>query len=462
MSDLRSLGSADAQPESGGAPIDPPLHPLRKHLAAILTSRRFERADQLRRLLSYLIEAECEANHQAQTEQAIGVNVFRRRDFDPKTDTIVRTQVSRLRRKLDQYYVEDAPDSEQVITLDKQGYRIRLQRRPVTEPSVQTSAAEGVLGSPASSAARHDAIPAWRTFLAGVLATTLLFVLAGGGLALFGWPARLGLGSSSGALASNSSASQPAATIAKHPLWAPLFAGNAGPKLAISTPLFFRSGSAEIRDYRLNRVEDLPVASKLIERPGLAPSWDRWVSAGEMEAVAALASVFAPERRDFDLVTGRQIVAPDVEHMRLVAVGHPRGMPALLALLAEERFAADEPRVGTTWSGIVDRKPAPGQPDFFAPDRSSALPSMDDLMPDYALVSARHIGKDGYLLSFFGSRTQSSGFMGKALADSLWLRENIPAESLASGFKSAQFLFRVNYKSGRPVNSNRVAEHIVR
>jgi hypothetical protein len=181
-----------------------------------------------------------------------------------------------------------------------------------------------------------------------------------------------------------------------------------------------------------------------------------------MEAVAALASVFAPERRDFDLATGRQIVAPDVERMRLVAIGHPRGMPALLALLAEERFTADEPRIGTTWSGIVDRKPDPGQPSFFAPDRSSALPSIDDLMPDYALVSARRIGKDGYLLSFFGSRTQTSGFIGKALADSPWLRENIPAESLSRGFKSAQFLFRVNYKSGRPVSSNRVAEHIVR
>ncbi|HBY59545.1 MAG TPA: hypothetical protein DEH78_06960 [Solibacterales bacterium] len=435
MADPHSAGIAEEP-----APNRDPGGPLRAHLEEILASRVLERADQLRRLLIYLVEAEADGKREHQTESAIGVNVFRRRDFDPKADTIVRTQVSRLRRKLEQYYLEEGAQSPQMIVLEKHGYRLKLQARapgeavPAVPPGIRGDSREW---------------KAWAHFAMGAAAALCATMLAAWVL----WPVPGSL----------TNASPPELVAAKHPVWAPLL-GQGGPlKVAISTPLFFRSGSTEVRDHRLNRVEDLALASKVLKLEGLTPAWDRWVSASEMEAIASVVPLLVSTRSSYDIINGRQFSdTPDVAHMRVLAIGHPRGMPALARILAEERFAVDVPQAGVIWSGIIDRRPAPGEPRYFAPPQASIVPSMDEILPDYALLTARQAKPDGYFLSLFGNRTQTSAFLAKALTDPAWLQTNLPAASLNGGFRSVQYLFRVNYKSGRPNNANRIAEHVVR
>lgn len=85
------------QPES--ASFDEPE--LEKHIQKVAQSAQFTRAETLKRLLVYLWSHRDEdISEYAVATEALG----RRADFDPKTDASVRVQISRLRRKLKDFY----------------------------------------------------------------------------------------------------------------------------------------------------------------------------------------------------------------------------------------------------------------------------------------------------------------------------------------------------------------------
>jgi hypothetical protein len=74
---------------------------LEKHLQKLAQSTQFTRAETLKRLLVYLwAHRNEEISEYAVATEALG----RRSDFDPKTDASVRVQISRLRRKLKDFY----------------------------------------------------------------------------------------------------------------------------------------------------------------------------------------------------------------------------------------------------------------------------------------------------------------------------------------------------------------------
>ena len=71
------------------------------HLQRVAQSAQFMRAETLRKLLLYLwAHRNEEISEYAVATEALG----RRSDFDPKTDASVRVQISRLRRKLKDFY----------------------------------------------------------------------------------------------------------------------------------------------------------------------------------------------------------------------------------------------------------------------------------------------------------------------------------------------------------------------
>jgi hypothetical protein len=74
---------------------------LEKHVHRVAQSAKFTRAETLKRLLLYLwVHRDEDISEYAVAIDALG----RRVDFDPKTDASVRVQISRLRRKLKDFY----------------------------------------------------------------------------------------------------------------------------------------------------------------------------------------------------------------------------------------------------------------------------------------------------------------------------------------------------------------------
>lgn len=80
----------------------------RAELQAVLQSRLFARSPTLAHLLSYLCEKTFAGESDQIKEYSVGLEVFNRRDsFDQDTDSIVRVQANRLRKRLNEYYASE-------------------------------------------------------------------------------------------------------------------------------------------------------------------------------------------------------------------------------------------------------------------------------------------------------------------------------------------------------------------
>jgi hypothetical protein len=82
-----------------------------------------KRAARLIQLLDFLVETTLSGNAHYLKETTIGVSVFGRSpDYDPKADTIVRSQAWRLRAKLSDYYASEGGEDSVIISVPKGQY----------------------------------------------------------------------------------------------------------------------------------------------------------------------------------------------------------------------------------------------------------------------------------------------------------------------------------------------------
>src|SRR5262245_18413917 len=96
---------------------------VRQELARILSSAGFSRNERLSRFLRFIVERHLEGRDQELKESLVGVEVFDRRpDYDPKQESIVRTEAARLRVRLSEYYESDGRNDPAIIELPKGGY----------------------------------------------------------------------------------------------------------------------------------------------------------------------------------------------------------------------------------------------------------------------------------------------------------------------------------------------------
>jgi hypothetical protein len=94
-----------------------------KELASLLSSPSFARAPALARILSYICEKYFEGDTDSIREYNLGVDVLGRSpSFNPETDSIVRVEASRLRRRLAEYYRTEGADHPVQIRLPASGY----------------------------------------------------------------------------------------------------------------------------------------------------------------------------------------------------------------------------------------------------------------------------------------------------------------------------------------------------
>jgi len=95
----------------------------RSELERVLASPGFARNERLSRFLRYVVERHLEGRDSEIKESLLAIEVFGRpTDYDPKQDPIVRTEASRLRARLSEYYLGEGKDDPLVIELPKGGY----------------------------------------------------------------------------------------------------------------------------------------------------------------------------------------------------------------------------------------------------------------------------------------------------------------------------------------------------
>lgn len=105
-------------------------------LARIERSGVFEQKPNQARLFRYLAERLLSGNEDPVKEYVLGVEALGRpSDFDPKTDSIVRVEIRKLRRTLDEYENGPGRDSPFRIRLPKGAYRLEVLPRNGSTPA---------------------------------------------------------------------------------------------------------------------------------------------------------------------------------------------------------------------------------------------------------------------------------------------------------------------------------------
>src|SRR3954451_16152770 len=96
---------------------------IRCQLARVLSSSGFARNERMSRFLRFLVEKHLEGRDDEIKESVLAVEVFNRKpDYDPKQDSIVRTEAGRLRARLAEYYAGEGNAESFIIELPKGGY----------------------------------------------------------------------------------------------------------------------------------------------------------------------------------------------------------------------------------------------------------------------------------------------------------------------------------------------------
>jgi TolB-like protein len=113
-------------------------------LERVLASPGFSRNERLSRFLRFIVEQHLEGKDPELKESVIALEVFGRPDHDPQQDSIVRTEASRLRARLGEYYLSPGKDDPVIIELPKGGYV------PVTRSAGHSLAATPGTAAPAS------------------------------------------------------------------------------------------------------------------------------------------------------------------------------------------------------------------------------------------------------------------------------------------------------------------------
>jgi hypothetical protein len=108
----------------------------RAALAAVLTSATFENKPRLANLLKYICEKHFDGDTDAIKEYSIATDVFgRSHSFDQATDSIVRVEVFRLRKKLREFYAGEGADHPVEIVVATGHYRPEFVDRIPPTPS---------------------------------------------------------------------------------------------------------------------------------------------------------------------------------------------------------------------------------------------------------------------------------------------------------------------------------------
>ena len=149
---------------------------LRAELQSVLQSQSFVRSPGLSRLLSYLCEKAFAGEAHQIKEYSVALDVFGRQEsFDQDSDSIVRVQANRLRKRLAEYYEGQGRDHRVHITIPVGQYVPDFQEQPELQTSLACEAIPESSGPPGTSYLRSRKL---RPAL-GITTVLLLLALAG-------------------------------------------------------------------------------------------------------------------------------------------------------------------------------------------------------------------------------------------------------------------------------------------
>lgn len=319
---------------------------IAEQLDRISASPGLHNAESLRNLLHFLVRHSLAHPHDPPKEHQIAVEVFHRSaGFDPRLDSTVRVQTSRLRSKLAEYYTGPGIDDPVIFEVPKGSYSVAMRERSQPAP-------------PDLPAAPPPSAPAPRSRLWTLGLAALLVLLT----ALATWTL-------SRRLAPVAASPDPQPPSALSTLWSGILRSPEKPLVVFSNAEFVGRPETGLR-YR--------------ERsPAGPPILDHYTGVGEVMAIQELSQLFGTLGRKYVVKRSRLLNWDDTKNRDLIFIGSPSENLSLRELPLELDFwfekVKDGPRRGDL--GIANRHPQPGEQALYL--GSKDLP----ITEDYAVVA---------------------------------------------------------------------------
>ena len=149
---------------------------IRSTLERLLGTQHFSASSRRGQLLRYLVEHTLKGDADKINEYAIGLDVFQKpTSFDPRIESLVRTEFSRLRQRLKDYYAEGGRRDAIVIDFPPRSYVASFTFRDASKLRETTAFPDP---APALELAPPSARRARRLWLIGAIAVTCVAAVA--------------------------------------------------------------------------------------------------------------------------------------------------------------------------------------------------------------------------------------------------------------------------------------------
>jgi len=330
----------------------------REEVQRLIRSPLLHGSEALCHLLQYLAEHALEGHQLPTKEYQIATEVFgRAANFDPRLDSTVRVQTSRLRSKLAEYYATAGADDAWQIEIPKGSYSLIFKKRVVKEAEPPPPAIVLPAPAPAPIFRGLDAV-LW--LAAGALVATLFFLILRPGrhAETVAPPAPV-----SPALADFWRAAAP----------------HGGPPLVVfSNAEFVGRPETGLRYRRPN--ESVP--------DGI---FDHYTGVGEVIAIHVMDELFDRLGRKFLLKRGRLLNWDDTKGRDLIFVGSPSENEALRDLSLNRDFTFERPDDGPRRGdlGIHNLHPRAGEDAWYFCSRGQPMTE------DYAVIELANGSSEG-------------------------------------------------------------------
>jgi hypothetical protein len=339
--------------------VDWPELAHRELVNRIVTSPTFARTERLSTLLTYVCDMALKGRDGDLNEQKIGHAVFGRSpDYDSSVDGIVRTQASRLRQRLDQYYDQEGAEEPVRVVIPKGGYVPVFVPRLSTEEPRNADPQLQALASSLIPAVPLDSLPAPSRSKGWMLPWVLCILLSGALVTLM--------------VRDRTKAVSEPSSVSTHPLWSQVFSpqhptlevpGDSG--LVLSH--VFDRRSIPLDEYLVGNYRNADV--NLPDHP-LSPEMKslrvevsnrRYTSIVDLDAAATLAQIAVSAHSSLQVRYARDLRPNDLKTGNVILIGAFEANPWVELFERNMNFVLQNNYQERVFS-VINRSPRAGEP----------------------------------------------------------------------------------------------------